>query len=87
MFFAEHASLNEKVPGSMAVGQKIYDTIRKVVSPTSSVAAAGQEIRYGEGVMPGALPGTLNVVTGLVAAGNNTLYCCSENSVLEIRLA
>jgi hypothetical protein len=87
VFFAEHASLNEQVPGSTLVGQKIYDTIRKVVSPTSSVAVAGQEIRYGEGVAPGALPATLNVVTGLVAAGDNKLYCCSENSVLEIRLA
>ena len=87
VYFAEHASLNERAPGAMLVGQKIYDTIRKVVSPTSSVAIAGQEIRYGEGVTLGPLPGTLNFVTGLVAAGNNKLYCCSENSVLEIRLA
>lgn len=80
VFFAEHASLLEPMV------LKNYDTIRKVVSPTSSVAVVGQEITYGEGVALGPLPGALNRVTGLIAAGSNKLYCCSENSVLEIRL-
>jgi sugar lactone lactonase YvrE len=82
VFFAQHASLLDS-----GGGLKNYDTIRKVVSATSSVAVVGQEITYGEGVALGPHPGALNFVTGLVAAGNSKLYCISENSVLEIQLA
>ena len=75
----------EQVPGTVFVKYYYFTVIRKLTLQDSSVVVAGQELQYGQGVTPG-LPGTLNNISALAAFGNGTLFCCSENSVLEVRL-
>ncbi len=60
-------------------------TVAKLESDGTSSTVVG---RFGStGVQTGTLPGSLGSTTsGLVAGPGNTLYCCSENSVLRINL-
>ena len=60
--------------------------VYRVAAQGAAPVIAGEDRSFRFGVRLGALPGTLGRVSGLVAAGDNLLYCCSENLVLAIRL-
>ncbi len=62
-----------------------FVTVRRSTGPSTSSVVAGSTEPFCQGVRLGPLPGCLNLVSGLEAGPDGSLYAFSENSVLRIR--